>query len=144
MKISKLEAEKMDKVLAYLINNNTAHVKSKQMQDILGIDFDEAKHIYHTILQYNEDIEPVISILFASNIAARPGITQEFLNRGGFTAVAIIESNLEVPVLSSEKRKSKKKIIIDTDKKATIALIISILAFILALVTIFFRVRILN
>jgi hypothetical protein len=139
MKISKDDAVKMDRVLSYLISDNKARVKSKQIQNLLGIELDEAKNIYHSILNYNKEIEPVVSFLFASNISARPIITEEFLKRGGFSAISnaqIISENQEPFDLMKCTKKSFMKEY--HYKIVWVAIFTSILAFIMALVSLLF------
>ncbi len=101
MTINKEIAEKMDSVLLYLLANPAARVKSKQVQEILKVGFDEAKNIYLSILKYHQQVEPIVSILNADNIAARPDITESFIKKGGFKQV--------YEVLSQMSEKSNKK-----------------------------------
>ena len=92
MQLNKENSEKMDLVLNYLLANPNARVKSKQVQEILQISFEDARNIYELILNYHQQIEPLISILNADNIAARPNITEAFIQKGGFKLVYKLQS----------------------------------------------------
>src|SRR5512147_2572041 len=93
--MTKDDAEKMDIILAYLVKNETARVKYKQIIDLLDVSLEKAKYLHQSILKYHSKKEPIVSIQNASNIAKKPNITEEFLNKGGFKLVYLQQSEME-------------------------------------------------
>jgi hypothetical protein len=95
MLITVNDAKKMDLILSYLVKNDTARIKYKQIVDLLGINLVEAKYLHEYILKYHHEVEPVISIHHASNMAKKPLITEEFLKKGGFVSVYKKQAEIE-------------------------------------------------
>ena len=136
MKIKKEDALKMDLVLSYLLKNEQARVKSKQVQDLLKISFDDAHHIYESILKYHLDVEPVVSVLNAENIASAPGITDLFLKKGGFIAISEQKENQENKIRVNKMKEIKEsKWIIWQRKTYWFTFVLAVSAFILALIS---------
>jgi hypothetical protein len=103
------DAKKMDLILSYLVENDTARVKYKQIGDLLGIGLEEARYLHESILKYHHEVEPVIGIHHASNISKKPLVTEEFLKKGGF--LAVFKQQMEKEIMAkSHQRESKSKL----------------------------------
>ncbi|MFN8257132.1 MAG: hypothetical protein U0W24_15660 [Bacteroidales bacterium] len=133
MKITKTEAERMDQVLRYLVENENARIKPKQLQDLLSVEFGDAEVIYHKILDYHNENREIIAIMNALNLAARPLVTKQFLDEGGF-----------IKIYESQEIKSSEKLITGTVKpgfilrfeKSELALYVALLSLVISVVSI--------
>ena len=110
MLLTKEDALKLDTVLSYLVRNEDARMKLKQIMDLLNTTLEDARYLYELILKYHNNVEPVISLHNALNIGKRPGITEEFLKKGGF--MAVYEKQAEIKAfneLSQLQQRKKEK-----------------------------------
>jgi len=145
MKIKKEDAQKMDLILSYLAKNEQVRVKSKQVQEVLKISFDEAHHIYESILRYHVNVEPVVGVLHAENIASAPGVTEAFLKRGGFIAIAEKQKSLENKNVVNNKLETKEsKWTIWQRKTYWFTFVLAVSAFVLALISLLINLEILK
>jgi hypothetical protein len=81
------EAQKLDLILMHLAKHETARFKYKQIMDLLDINLDEAKYLHDMLIDYHQQVQPIISIHQAMNMASRPKLTKAFLKQGGFVEV---------------------------------------------------------
>jgi len=143
MKITKEDATNMDLVLTYLLKNDKARMKSKQIQDLLNIGLDEAHRIYETILEFHHKVEPTISILNADNIAFGPEITESFLKKGGFVAVYEQYTKKEIDkTLTSMTIAAESKWLVWQRKTYWFTFTIAILGFVIALISLFLNLKV--
>lgn len=103
MLITKEDAQKMDMILRYLDENETARFKLKQIMDLLNTNLECARYLYESILKFHNETEPVISIHYGGNIAKKSFLTRNFLDRGGFMAIYEQQENIKTPKESNKK-----------------------------------------
>jgi len=143
MKITNDDAQNMDLVLTYLLKNDKARMKSKQIQDLLNIGLDEAHRIYETILEFHHKVEPIISILNADNIAFGPEITEGFLKKGGFVAVYEQYTKKETENTSNNiKLTVESKWLLWQRKTYWFTFTMAILGFVIALISLFLSLKV--
>ncbi len=145
MKITKEDARKMDLVLSYLIKEEHARVKSKQVQELLKVEFDDAHHIYESILKYHYEVDPVVSILYSENIASAPVITEMFLKQGGFMKVSEQLEDNELKAKTNNIKDSKEsKWSLWQRKTYWFTSVLALLGFIIALISLLFSLGVIK
>jgi hypothetical protein len=145
MLIAREDAKKMDLILSHLVKNETARMKLKQIQDLLHVSLEESRYLYESILKYHTEVEPVISIHHASNIAKRPRITEEFLRNGGFEAVYERQAEIKTSAQKNNLQLKNKFSYYNWQRKTYwLTFCLAILGFVLGLISLFISLKIIK
>jgi hypothetical protein len=145
MLITKEDARKMDTILSYLVKNENARMKLKQIMDLLNTSLEDARYLYELLLKYHGEVEPVISIHQGSNIAKKPRITEDFLKRGGFADVYEQQANIKAFNEPSQLKKKKNHNFYNCSKYSYwFIFIMVIVSFIMALISLFISLKIIQ
>ena len=132
MKLTKIEAEQLDSVLKYMVENEDARIKPRQIMDLLSIEFGEAEHLYHKMLDFHKSTREIIAIMNALNLAARPELTNQFLYEGGF--MRIFEEQEKQKVEKSEVERIKISVRFKSHMPG-IALLVAVLSLIISILS---------
>jgi hypothetical protein len=145
MLITKDDAQKMDMILRYLVENETARFKLKQIMDLLNTSLECARYLYESILRFNNETEPVISIHHGGNIAQRPYITRNFLEKGGFMAIYEKQENIKA---RQESNETEFQPVTQSgawkDKIFWITFFMAIMAFVMALISLLISLKLIK
>jgi hypothetical protein len=145
MKMSCIDAKMMDAILSYLVKNETARVKYKQIMDLLNVDIDKARYLHASILKYHKELGPIISIHNALNIAEKPIDTIEFLKKGGFEA--IYKHQAEIKDLAHNKTlkpSAKSDLCLWINNNAWFTLMIATLGFVFGLLALLISLKLIK
>jgi hypothetical protein len=138
------DAKKMDLILSYLIKNKIARVKYKQIMDLLNIDLEKAKFLHESILKFHNEVQPIISIHNALNIAEKPLETEKFLESGGFEAIYTQKADVDAIRLEKSHSYVKKGINSWLSNHLWIILLTSILGFLFGLISLLISLKIIK
>jgi hypothetical protein len=145
MLITKEDAKKMDTILWYLVKDEQARVKLKQIQDLMQISLEESRYLYESILKYHNEVEPIISIHHASNIAKKPLVTESFLKKGGFKTVYEQQAEIKSIIKENQTKSNHKSVTMDWQRRTYwYTFIIAIVGFIMALVSMLIGLKIIK